>query len=84
MAYRPDWFIEIADGRSVVEIATLLSSCIRGSNEYLSNEDAENDIRCLKHVLGTWKDYAPGLIGYDFDCSVKALIENAIKMAEGG
>ena len=81
--HRPEWFLEASKGRSVLDIAADVSSGCRGSLQYNSQEELDNDIKCLKQVINDWREdnHRSWKSWNKFDNLVKQLIEEALVMA---
>lgn len=85
MAYRPQWFAEIAGDRSVLEIALDVHMTVTGAMDR-QDEAQEKDIMALRHVVRQWKPSVHSLL---FDGAVRqvvvyALDEAAAKADAGG
>lgn len=72
MAYRPEWFEEVANGRNVLTIALHVHMTVTGSYDR-SWLQQEEDVNCLEEVLRSWQPS-----DYIFGDLVKTLINQAL------
>lgn len=72
MAYRPEWFEEISQGRCVLSIAGDIHSTLNGSYERRL-EHLRDDVKAIRHVLENWQEPTSA-----FDNAVHYLLTAAI------
>jgi len=71
MSYRPDWWVDQAKGRSVLQIALDVHMTVTGACERSQDEQLD-DLDLLKHVIKNWTPHRN-----QFDADVLALLTTA-------